>query len=82
MIAPVAIKLQAKALDHVGMTAGNLYALSTVGSLVGALASGFFLIPYFPVSIILQGTSITLALFALAWLTFIKMAQTREASDK
>jgi hypothetical protein len=32
-------------LEHVGRTAGNLYAISTVASVASALVTGFFLIP-------------------------------------
>ncbi len=44
-VSPYAIRLRASSLDHVGRTAGNLYAISTVASVVSALAVGFFLIP-------------------------------------
>ena len=45
MVSPYAIRLRASSLDVVGRAAGNLYAISTVGSVVAALATGFFLIP-------------------------------------
>ncbi len=46
MAAPYAIKLNAKILDTVGRIAGNLYAISTFGGIVGALLSGYVMIPY------------------------------------
>ncbi len=46
MVAPYAVKLKVKGLKMVGERAGNLYAIATVGSIVGALASGYYLIPY------------------------------------
>ncbi|RME27324.1 MAG: hypothetical protein D6800_05235 [Candidatus Zixiibacteriota bacterium] len=46
MISPYAIRLKAASLDVVGTTAGNLYAVSTVASVVAALLTGFFLIPH------------------------------------
>ncbi|HVS18239.1 MAG TPA: fused MFS/spermidine synthase, partial [Planctomycetota bacterium] len=46
MVAPFAIRLRASNLGEVGRTAGDLYALSTVGSVLAALATGFVLIPY------------------------------------
>lgn len=46
MVAPYAIRLRAASLDEVGRTAGNLYALSTIGSVLAALLTGFVLIPY------------------------------------
>jgi spermidine synthase len=50
MVSPYAIRLKASHLDHVGRTAGNLYAVSTVASVVAALLTGFYLIPNFGVS--------------------------------
>lgn len=50
MVSPYAIRVQAANLDVVGRTAGNLYALSTVGSVVAALSTGFILIPNIGVS--------------------------------
>lgn len=45
MVSPYAIRLKATSIDVVGTTAGNLYAVSTVASVVAALATGFVLIP-------------------------------------
>jgi len=45
MISPFAIRLQAERLEGVGMTAGALYAVSTLGSFTGTLLAGFVLIP-------------------------------------
>jgi len=45
MVSPFAIRLKTAALDQVGRTAGNLYALSTVASVFAAIGTGFFLIP-------------------------------------
>lgn len=50
MISPYAIRLRAASLDVVGQTAGDLYAISTVGSVVAALLTGFVLIPHIGVS--------------------------------
>jgi spermidine synthase len=45
MVSPYAIRLKAATLDKVGSTAGNLYAISTLASVVSALLMGFYLIP-------------------------------------
>jgi spermidine synthase len=45
MISPYVIRLRAKSLSEVGKTAGDLYATSTIGSVVAALLTGFILIP-------------------------------------
>ena len=44
-ISPLAIRIRAESLSEVGRTAGDLYALSTLASVVAALATGFWLIP-------------------------------------
>lgn len=45
MVSPYAVRLKAARLEVVGRTVGNLYAISTVASVVAAVATGFFLIP-------------------------------------
>jgi spermidine synthase len=45
MVAPYAIKLKTQELGKIGITAGNLYGIATVGSFVGAILTGFYLIP-------------------------------------
>ncbi len=47
MVSPYAIKLKLKDVKSTGKTAGNLYAISTVGSICGTFLAGFFLIPFF-----------------------------------
>lgn len=45
-VTPYAVKLKTTTLDDSGKTVGRLYALSTVGSIAGTFAAGFFLIPF------------------------------------
>jgi predicted membrane-bound spermidine synthase len=44
-VSPFAVRLQAKTVTGMGNVAGRLYALSTVGSLIGTLGTTFGLIP-------------------------------------
>ncbi|WP_300161859.1 fused MFS/spermidine synthase [Solidesulfovibrio sp.] len=44
MVAPFAVRLSVRDAATSGTTAGRLYALSTLGSIVGTFAAGFFLI--------------------------------------
>ena len=50
MVSPYAIRLRATNIESVGRTAGDIYAVSTVASVVAALLTGFVLIPYVGVS--------------------------------
>ncbi|MBD3388086.1 MAG: hypothetical protein GF416_03475 [Candidatus Altiarchaeales archaeon] len=59
-VSPYAIKLSARDLKGIGTTSGDIYALSTVGSIVGTLAAGFLLIPYLPLSTVFYSVSVTL----------------------
>ena len=45
MITPYVIKLNANRLKTIGQTVGNIYAVSTIGSVSGALLVSFYLIP-------------------------------------
>jgi predicted membrane-bound spermidine synthase len=46
IVSPYAVKLKVKDLGYAGRTVGNLYAVSTIGSIAGTFAAGFFLIPF------------------------------------
>lgn len=74
MVAPYAIRLRATSLDEVGRTAGNLYALSTVGSVLAALLTGFVLIPYVGVGKLLFGVGALLVLLGLVGLLAARRA--------
>jgi len=45
-VAPYAVRLKMVSLEDAGKTVGRLYALSTVGSILGTFAAGFFLLPF------------------------------------
>jgi spermidine synthase len=62
MVPPYAIKLAARSLEKVGSVSGDLYALSTVGSIAGTFLSGFVLIPLFPMKAIFFGVMLSLFL--------------------
>jgi len=46
MISPYAIRLSLKDIKHSGQTVGGLFAIGTIGSIVGTFFAGFFLIPF------------------------------------
>jgi spermidine synthase len=47
IVSPYAAKLKLNNLSTSGATIGNLYAISTAGSIFGTFLSGFYLIPHF-----------------------------------
>lgn len=64
MVGPLAIKLATSQLDGVGSSSGTIYAVSTLGSVIGTLLLGFFLFPWVGSRQIL--VSLGLLLFVLA----------------
>lgn len=70
MVSPYAIKLVTGSLSDLGKVAGNLYALSTVGSIAGTFATVFILIPSIDLRTIVSGLGIVLlfvSLIGLGW---------------
>jgi len=65
MVSPFAVRIKMKSPEKSGSTAGNLYAISTVGSIAGVFLSGFFLIPSFKISHILIMLSVILIAVSL-----------------
>jgi predicted membrane-bound spermidine synthase len=65
MVSPFAARLKIKTLDKSGSAVGNLYAISTLGSITGTFLAGFYLIPSFGVTSILYLLAIILVLSAL-----------------
>jgi len=46
MVSPLGVRLAARTgVDHIGRSAGQLYAISTAGSIAGTIATAFWLIP-------------------------------------
>jgi spermidine synthase len=64
MVSPYAIRLRTASVDSVGTTSGNLYAVSTVASVVAALVTGFILIPHVGVQRLFLLTGLLLVLTA------------------
>ena len=47
MLSPIIIKLKMNKLENVGKTSGKIYAIATLGSIIGTFAGGFILVPNF-----------------------------------
>jgi len=65
MVSPYAAKLKIENLNTSGTTIGNLYAISTAGSIVGTFLSGFYLIPNFGTNKLLIILSLSLVMVSL-----------------
>lgn len=66
-VSPYAVKLKTGSLERLGISAGNLYALSTAGSLFGGVLSGFYLAPNFSVASVFLYTGAFLIIIFAAW---------------
>ncbi len=65
MVSPYALRLKIESVEESGGVAGNLYALSTIGSIFGTFLAGFYLIPTFGSTQILFGLSFILIATAI-----------------
>lgn len=73
MVSPFAIRLAVRDVETAGNTAGSLYALSTVGSIIGTFLPVLVLVPT-------VGTNITFYLFALALVTLGALGMRRRVA--
>jgi len=65
MVSPYAVRLKIKNLSNSGRTVGNLYAVSTAGSIFGTFFAGFFLIAFLGSTKIILVLSLVLAAASL-----------------
>ncbi len=65
-VSPFAVRLKAKNLNSIGGLSGNLYALSTLGSVGGTFLTTFVLIMLFPLTTIFLALAAVLAAVAAA----------------
>ena len=61
-LGPIAVRLTATGAFDSGRKSGDAWAVSTSGSVLGAVLTGFILIPHLPISQILFGTALLLLL--------------------
>lgn len=71
MVSPYAIRLKMEKVNKAGRTVGNLYAVSTIGSIAGTFFGGFYLIAYIGSTEILY--LLAFVQFFLAFLTGMRM---------
>jgi len=64
---PFAIKMETERLKTLGTTAGSLYAVSTIGSFMGTILTGFYLIPNMEVGRIILLGALSLLVISTGW---------------
>jgi spermidine synthase len=64
MVSPVVVKLTLGNLEKTGIVVGKIYAFSTLGSILGTFATGFFLISWMGIRNLLFTTAVLLLLAA------------------
>jgi hypothetical protein len=65
MVSPYTVKLMICSLHTSGTTVGSLYALSTLGSIVGTVVTSFYLITVAGVKILIMGQGVVLLILTL-----------------
>ncbi|HDZ54764.1 MAG TPA: hypothetical protein ENI19_03885 [Candidatus Nealsonbacteria bacterium] len=78
MMSPFAIKLKSlreKNGKKIGRISGSVFFWSTLGSIAGSFAAGFFLIPSFGINIIIISTGLALIIIGTLGLLFSKPGQ-------
>ncbi len=79
-VSPYSVRLLARNVSTTGKTAGNLYALSTMGSTLGALGTSFWLVPWQGVETLFRYLGATLVVVAVLGLVLSLLLRSKEAS--
>ncbi len=74
MASPYAVRLKTESLVSLGRVTGNLYSLSTVGSILGAFSTTFVLMQLLDVRTIIFSMGVVLMLVSLIWLPRVSVA--------
>jgi len=74
MVSPMVIRLNTESLGVVGVSSGQIYAVSTLGSIAGTFASAFYLIPSFGTKATIHVMAFLLLVVSLAGLAKKKYA--------
>lgn len=71
-VSPYLVKIATRQIERIGRTVGGLYALSTLGSVLGTALTGFFLIGYLGVTRIFQVIGAVLIVLAVGYFVFFR----------
>jgi hypothetical protein len=66
MLPPFMIRLASRDIIEVGRTSGAIIAASTVGGIAGVFVSGYYLLDYFPISVVFRLTAALTGLLAVS----------------
>jgi predicted membrane-bound spermidine synthase len=81
-VSPLGVRLSAsRGMERIGRSAGGLYAISTGGSIVGTLATSFFLIPLLSLEPLIVAIGFTLFACSLAALALPRLYPEPGADD-
>lgn len=75
MVSPWAMRIQGAAPGRLGRAAGRLYAISTLGSIAGTLATAFFLVPAVGVASLIQAMGAALVALGGGWMALARWQQ-------
>lgn len=82
MVSPYVIKLNTREIAVLGQSAGSIYAISTMGSIIGALLASFYLIIAFGTRAILWGSGTVLFLASCLCLICWKLMDRSSGGDQ
>ena len=72
-ISPFAVKMSVKSVETIGNVAGNIYAISTIGSIFGTLFCSFYLIPAIGTKLIINLLGLTLLALGVVVVLYNKL---------
>jgi predicted membrane-bound spermidine synthase len=84
MISPILVKLVFTSAERVGRSTGTLYAVGSIGNVIGILVSDYLLLAWFDLNHIIYGMGAVLALLGLAhlaWPIAIVATKTDKTAD-
>ncbi len=83
MVSPLGVRLAAReGMAHLGRSTGNLYAVSTAGSIAGTIATSFWLIPMLSLEPLVVWTGLALIGIALLALTLTPEQPAEGAAER
>jgi spermidine synthase len=71
-VSPYLVRIAAREMQNIGRTVGLFYAISTVGSFIGTVLTGFVLIAYFSVNVIFTVIGTLLVAIAAGYFLFFR----------